>query len=114
MDGVQVMTSAVEAAHRWYAGTVADVTPEQATYKPEGAAHGIAALAAHAVQAEDWVINQLLQGKPMLWDSGGWSEKIGIPNVWNLKNEGADSVSCQPQALQPYADAVFANTRQYL
>ena len=116
MDAVEVVRKAVDAGHRWYSGTVADVTAEQASYKPEGVAHSIAALAAHTVQAEDWVVNQLLQGQPMLWDRTAGGQKLGIANVWNL---GADqaasrSISYDPKVLQPYTEAVFANTQRYL
>lgn len=37
-----------------------------------------ASIYAHVVLSEDGIVNGMLQGKPTLFESGGWSAKTGI------------------------------------
>ncbi len=114
MNGVESMRSAFRAARFWYDGTVADVTEEQETFAPPGKAHNIAALAAHVNQAEDWMINGLLQGKPTVWQSGGWEDRLGIPNIARLQDDITIETRGSVEAIKPYSEAVKASTEQYL
>lgn len=109
MDGVTVIKSAFAGAHDWYLGTVADVGAEQANTVPAGTAHTIGALIAHILHCEDFMLNTAVQGKPPLWESQGWGEKLGGPLLVDL-DESARSYKCDPQAMAYYAQAVFANT----
>ena len=114
MDAVDAMKRAVNASHQWYQGTMADVSTDQANYLPDGVAHPIGELAAHTVQSEDYIINQMLRKEPMLWVKDGWEGKLGIPNVVRHDNATARGFTCDPQSLLPYTQAVFANTETYL
>ncbi len=114
MNGVDAIRSAFRAAYGWFDGTLADVTEEQARYRPAGLAHPIGALAAHAVQAEDWGINQLLRGRNSVWDEGGWEQKLGLPNVMQLQQDAEVELEGGPSALKPYIEAVRASTEEYL
>lgn len=114
MNGVDSIRSAFRAARFWFDGTVADVTEEQERFTPPGKAHSIAALATHVPQAEDFLINGMLQGKPTLWQSGGWEEKLGIPNVANLQDGVRIDTRRCIEALRPYSSAVAASTDAYL
>lgn len=114
MNGVAALRSAFKSAHHWYNGTVADVTAEQANYLPEGRAHPIGELMAHVAQSEDFIVHGMLQGKPTLWDTGNWGEKLGVPNVATQTTEVARSVRVDPAALKPYTEAVFAATNAFL
>ena len=55
------------------------------------------------------MLNTAVQGKPPLWESQGWGEKVGGPLMVDL-DETARSYNCNPQAMAEYAQVVFANT----
>ncbi len=114
MNGVDTLRSAFQSSYTWFDGTVADVTDEQAGHTPPGRAHPIAALVAHVHQSEDWAVQELLQGKQTLWESGGWEEKLGIPNLITLTEDCAVNPAGCVAALAPYGEAVRAATAAYL
>lgn len=113
MNGVDVLRSAFRASHFWFDGTVADVTPELERFSPPGKAHGIPELAAHIVQAEDWVVHGLAQGKPTVWESGAWEARLGMPGVFQLPEAGSGDFPGSVAELRPYAEAVYRATDQY-
>jgi hypothetical protein len=115
MDGVEAVRRAVHHARSWYQGTIADVTAAQAVTVPPGVVHPIGELAAHIVQSEDGIVNGMLQGKPTVWEQGGWSAKLGgMPNLMRHDTATARSVKADPQSLQEYTQAVYASVDAYL
>lgn len=113
MNAVQLIQSHITQARQVYQGTVADVTPQMAQTVPPGVVHCIGALMLHVLNAEDGVIQQMVQGKPPVWQSGGWEQKVKAPNNMMMKQE-TRGLKVDPAALQPYAQAVFAATDAYL
>ncbi|MDA0256160.1 MAG: DinB family protein [Chloroflexi bacterium] len=114
MDAAEAMRKAVGHAHGWFEGTTADVTAAQASYLPPGTAHPIAEIVAHVVQSEDMIVNSMIQGKPSVWESGGWEQRLGIPNVAGHTQEQARGFNGEIPALQPYKEAVYASVQSYL
>jgi hypothetical protein len=58
--------------------TMKDVTVEQLNWAPPGTMNTISATFIHLTSVEDHFVQGILQGKPRVWDAGGWSEKTGI------------------------------------
>jgi len=115
MNAVGVLKSAFAGAHMWYQGTVADLTEEQANIVPPGVAHPIGELTAHILHCEDVMINQVIWGKPPLWEQDGWKVKVG----GDLMVDHPDAVAarayrCNLPAMLAYGEAVFANTEAFL
>jgi hypothetical protein len=114
MNAVEVLRSAFNSAHRWYDGTVADVTTDQANYVPAGRVHPIGELMTHTLQSEDMIIQGLIQGRPTVWESGGWGDRLGLPMMFSQTADAARSFRiADPAVLRPYADAVYAATNAY-
>jgi hypothetical protein len=76
----------------------------------------IASVYAHTVFSEDAIINGLLQGKPMMYQSDSWPAKTGIPDPGMPPSVGdwAKTLKMDYPKFQEYAKAVFANTDSYL
>jgi hypothetical protein len=76
----------------------------------------IASIYAHAVFAEDGIINGMFQGKPTLYENGGWVSKASVtPPGGPMQNEEwAAGVNMDLAQFQEYAKAVFAQTDAYL
>jgi hypothetical protein len=60
------------------------------------------------------MINMVLQGKPMVWERDGWAARLGLPVMMGQETAQARAFQCDPQALQEYAQAVYASTEEYL
>ena len=75
----------------------------------------IGSIYAHMVFAEDAVINGMLQGKPMMYQSDGWEAKTGVPFPGDADaGDWAKTLKMDYPKFQEYAKAVFANTDSYL
>jgi hypothetical protein len=114
MNGVDVTRAAIDASHRWFSGTIADLTPELTNFVPPGKVHPIGELVVHSVNAEDYFINQRLREVAPLWERGAWGEKLGLPFMLQHEEYASREFRCDVAALQPYIDAVFAETTAYL
>ena len=68
----------------WLDQVIADVTPEQYSWEPEGSANPISKLHAHTLSSADFWMNLMGLQKPMLWM--GVSQRLGLPGnfieVW--------------------------------
>ena len=59
-----------------------DLTAEQWHWVPDGKGNSIAFIAWHYLRTEDNVIRWILQDRrPTVWMDGGWSERLGLPEV---------------------------------
>ena len=74
----------LDEAFDWLDQVVADLTPEQYAYQPEGSANPISKLHAHTISSADFWMNLMGLGKPMLWPTV--AQEAGLPSnfieVW--------------------------------
>ena len=93
-----------------------DVTDELFNWAPPGTANTISATFVHFMNSEDGFIQKVLQGKPSVWETGGWAEKTGISKTPDIGEDWSEfkrrKVDIQP--LQDYKLAVWAATDAYL
>jgi len=93
---------------------MADVTDEQARWLPPGLAHPIGAIYAHALLAEDGVLNGMLKNAQPLFAST-WSGRIGIPEPsMFITPEWSRALQPDLPALRQYGQAVTADLEAYL
>jgi hypothetical protein len=78
----------------------------------DGTVSSPAAIYAHAVLAEDFILNGMLYGRAPIFVAGQWSEKTGVPAVQSpqLTPEWAAAIQMKPEAFGAYAKDVWANT----
>jgi hypothetical protein len=114
MDALSVLRDGIQWGHGLVEQVMADVTPEQAHTAPPGSAHSIAAIYAHALLAEDGIINMMLRGDEPLFASA-WAQGCGVPNpTMFLSEEWSRSLKVDLDALRRYSQAVSAATARYL
>jgi len=115
LNTVQLLQQDLGIARFVLQGTMADVTPEIANWKPAGQAHPIGSAYLHILQGQDMAVHQMFQGgKPTIWQRDGWDKKTGA--TWGHPHtlEWARSVKVAPAQLQPYAKAVDAAVDAYI
>ncbi len=79
MSSIDFMKQTLDFIHRGFRGAPEGLTDEQLHFVPEGQSHSIAWCMWHGVRIEDLFFQQIFQGKPAEWDTGGWAEKTGLP-----------------------------------
>jgi hypothetical protein len=121
MDTVTLLRDQLKQAHELLENTMADVTAEQAQWLPPGVATPLGASYAHAVLAEDAIINGVLQGgAPLL--AGAWAGRQGLSepspgffgSEWSGYPAWTRRVQVDLPALRAYAQAVYAASDAYL
>jgi hypothetical protein len=96
--------------------TMKDVTVEQFNWAPPGTMNTISATFIHFANVEDHFVQGILQGKPSVWEAGGWSEKTGIkkpPSIGESWDE-FKNLKLDPADFLEYQKAVWAATDAYM
>jgi hypothetical protein len=120
MDAISLLQIQLQHARQWMAGTMAEVTDEMAHWTPPGVANPLGATYAHLVVSEDMIVSGMLKQSPPLFatswaDKTGLSEPMPMPGPdWKDYGSWARRVQIDLPALREYAQAVQANTDEYL
>lgn len=78
MQAREYLQRQLATARRVCDAALGEVTPEQFNWTPPGTGNSIGATMIHLVAAEDRFIQALLQGKPMIWQTERWTERISL------------------------------------
>jgi DinB superfamily len=116
MDIFEYIKRQMAGVRRMVDMTMKDMTPELFNWATPGTANTISATFIHFMSVEDNFIQAVIQGKPRVWDSGGWSEKTGVQKTPSI-GENWDEFKHRQVAIQPlldYKTAVWAATDAYL
>jgi hypothetical protein len=116
MDTVEFIRQAVDAVHGKVDDATTPMTAELLNNVPPGTANPISAVFVHCVSIEDLFIQDVLQGKPRLWELQGWQSKIGVQHSPDYGGNWDEFKHCT-LALEPllaYQQAVRSATSAYL
>jgi DinB superfamily len=116
MDTIEFIRQLLAAVRRQTDESMKDMTVEQFNWTPPGSANPISAIFVHFLNSEDAFVQTQMQGKPKLWDEGGWAEKTGV-KVPPGYSGGWEEVKNMTLALEPilaYQQVVRAATEAYL
>ncbi|HLZ07261.1 MAG TPA: DinB family protein [Chloroflexota bacterium] len=116
-----VLKSALHWAHHTTEATMADVTDDIANRSAPGRANPIGSSYAHAVLAEDGIVNGIFQGQAPLWATT-WAGKTGIDKpmptpggeVPGDLGEWYRTVRVDVAACRAYAQAVYAQSMKFI
>ncbi|MGD9711176.1 MAG: DinB family protein [Thermomicrobiales bacterium] len=112
------LTRRVSSMHTMWRAATGDLTTAQMNFKEREGVLPIAFSLLHYVGGEDRNVSTYLLGEPMLWESGGWEERIGgkLPSV----KRGTSIVVAEEtrfggaEAWLAYQEAVFERTERAL
>jgi hypothetical protein len=113
MDFKAYVQSQLQFTHGTMEQVVADLGEGLNDKPASGTIGSPAAIYAHAVMAEDFIVNGMIMGGAPLFVSGGWAQKTGVPASATGPRqtpEWAASVNMNLAPFREYAAAVYANT----
>ena len=116
METIEFIRQLLAAVRRQTDEAMKDMTVGQFNWTPPGTANPISAIFVHFLNSEDAFVQTQMQGKPKLWDAGGWAEKTGV-KVPPGYSGGWEEVKNMTLALEPllaYQQTVRAATDGYL
>jgi len=116
----QLLRDALENAHQTLEATMSDVTDEIANRPAPGNANPVGACYAHAVIAEDGIVNGLLRGQAPLF-AGSWAGRTGADRPMPMPGmvegdmgEWYRTVKVDLGACREYARAVYADSEAFI
>ncbi len=116
MDSIEYIKREQAGMRRFVEMTMKDMTPELFNWPAPGTANTISATFLHFINVEDYFVNELIQGKPQVWQSGGWSKKIGIEKQPSIGEDwtGFKYRTVEIAPIVEYKLAVWAATDAYM
>jgi uncharacterized damage-inducible protein DinB len=118
MAAIDYMKTTLEFIHRGFTGAPAALSDEQLHFVPEGQSHSIAWCMWHAARIEDLFFQQLFQGKPHEWVTGGWAGRTGLPEKGFGTGQSTDDAArvriANLPAFQEYQQKVAELSSQFL
>ena len=117
MEAKELITAGFDTVKRVIDRTLEGMTPEELAWHPRPDANSIGLIFFHMLRSEDHAIKRL-QGKPQLWESGKWYQKLHK----TIDDGGAHYTAEQVAAfvvpdfkeLLAYTEAVRKETTSYL
>jgi len=114
LDAVSLLKEQVKQAHGIVEGTLGDLTPDQAAWKPGGNANPMAGLFIHLIAGEDLFLKMMTGQQPLAMGSYAGKTGASEPHPMGNYGEWAARVTVDlPQALD-YMRAVFKSTEEYV
>jgi hypothetical protein len=115
MNGIQATRETLDLVHQYLEAPIADCSPETLVHTFPGATIGsIISIYLHALESEDWCIQELIQGKQKLVVAGKYYEKWGLPPAGSAEELDWTNLSVPLEAVQAYGKEVYAATDAWL
>jgi len=112
MNGVQVEKETLALVHEYLDAAFDGCEGEVLTRMLPGATVGpIGAIYLHAVASEDWAVQQLIQRKPKIADTGGWFERLGMAQA---KDPDFSKANMDLTVMKEFTQAVRSASFAYL
>jgi hypothetical protein len=115
MNSIEATRETLDLVHQYVEAAAAD-TPPEAMVKvfPNSTLGSIASIYFHALNSEDWAIQELIQKKQKLFDAEKWYEKLGVPAPASGQEIDWLTANVPLSALQEYAQRVYRATDEWL
>jgi hypothetical protein len=118
MELKDYIKSELENAKRGTARVLNTLTQQELHWRPACGCNSMGLILFHIARAEDSLVQATLQGKPQLWESGKWYQKLNMAEGEAGSHYTVDQVNSfavpDLKDLQAYYDAVRAKTLEYL
>lgn len=115
MNAIQATRETLGLVHDYVEAAIADCSQETLRRTFPGATIGcIASIYVHAIDSEDWTVQQLIQNKPKLIDSGQWYQRWGLPHPSSGVEIDWTTADVPLEAMREYARTVYAATDEWL
>jgi uncharacterized damage-inducible protein DinB len=116
MDILEYIRSSITAAHQQTDDSMKDTSHDQLNWPTPGTANTISAIFVHLLNSEDFFVQDILQGKPRIWEQGHWDDITGVKDTpgYGGNWDGFKKMTLALEPLLAYQQAVRAATDSYL
>jgi hypothetical protein len=118
MEARELIQAGLENVKRVVDRTLDGLTPAELKWQPRPDANSIGLILFHIARSEDSRIQSMLQGKPPLWESGKWYQRLNKVIDDRGSHYTAEQVAAfvvpEMKDLLGYIEAVHKHTLEYL
>lgn len=116
MDTIEFIRQLIAATRHQTDASMKDMTAEQFNWTPPGTASPISAIFIHLLNSEDFFFQNIILGKPRLWEESGWGEKTGVKNTPDYRGNWEEfrHMTLDLEPVLAYQRVVYAATDSYL
>ena len=118
MEAKELIKAGLGNSKRIVDRTLDGLTKEELSWHPRPDANSIGLILFHMARSEDTFVNARIQGKPLIWVSGKWYQKlnktINDTGSHYTEEQVATFVAPELKDLLAYSDAVRKQTLKYL
>ncbi len=103
---------------RGFERVLKDLNQQEIMWRPAAGCNSMGLILLHVVRSEDSFIQARIQGKPQIWETEKWYEKMNLSAEDTASHLTVEQVNCFPvpdlKMILDYYDAVRAKTKEYL
>ena len=115
MKIADLLREQLKSNHEVLEGTMADVTPEVASFSQTGKAQSVGASYAHAVISEDMIVSKILMGKKMMTEGADTGLSIPMPTEsFDTYPDWVKNVQIDLDKLRAFAKEVYKQSDDYI
>lgn len=118
MELATFIQAALDRVHQANLRVITGLTQEEINWQPNPEANSIGLILLHASRSEDSFIQTRMRGKPQVWETGKWYEKMGLTAAETASGYTAEQLAKfktpDVKTIMAYWDAVQTETRGYL
>ena len=118
MELKDYIKSELDGLKRGQSRILKDLTQQDLAWRPSSGCNSMGLILFHVAKGEDSFILGSLQGKPALWSSQKWYDKMNLPESEAGNRYTVDQVNCfmvpDMKQLMAYYDTVRTETLRYL
>jgi hypothetical protein len=118
MELKDYIRSELDNAKRGIERVLNTLTKQELNWRPACGCNSIGLILFHVARSEDSLVQATLRGKPQLWESEKWYQKLNMAEGESGSRYTVDQVNsfAMPELkdLQAYYDAVRAKTLEYI
>lgn len=116
MENKELIQTGLQNVKRGLDRTLDTLTPAELKWQPRSDANSIALILFHMIRAEDSSIQSMIQGKPQLWESDKWYQKLNKASTDSGSHYTAEQVAgfvIDFKESMAYGEAVRKQTLGY-
>jgi uncharacterized damage-inducible protein DinB len=118
MEAKDYILMELSGIKRGFGKALKDLTQQEIMWRPASGCNSMGLILLHVARSEDSFIQARIKGKPQIWETEKWHEKMNLSAEETGSHLTVDQVNCFPvpefKDIMDYYDAVKAQTKAYL
>ncbi len=118
MELTDFIQAAIDRVNQANTRVINGLSQDEIGWQPNPEANSIGLILLHAARSEDIFVQNRIRGKPQVWETGKWFEKVHFAQSETVSGYTAEQLAAfkapDINIITAYSEAVRAETKDYL